>query len=143
MGFDVAEGLKRLRIPCIFMSGVHKGGKSAANATGKYGALGYFEKPFERRALLDEVRKRLPVIAPPPPVMGFDVEAAPEVSETEPEMQLTNRVNVNAPGGRSTLKGAGPIQLRPVDPALADRLSTHEPTSPQRVASRSVVESRP
>jgi len=140
MGYDVAEGLKRLRIPFIFMSGVHKGGNTAASAKTKYGALAYFEKPFERRALLDEVRKRLPVIAPPPPIMGLDVETAPEVSEEEPEMQLTNRVQVTAPGGRSTLKGAGPIQLRPVDSGLAERMSTHEPTSPQRVASRNVVE---
>jgi DNA-binding response OmpR family regulator len=143
MGFDVAEGLKRLRIPFIFMSGVHKGGKSAANAKGKYGALAYFEKPFENRALLDEVRKRLPVIAPPPPVMAFDVEAGPEVSGTEPEMQLTSRVAVTAPGGRSTLKGAGPIQLRPVDTELAERMSSQEPTAPQRVASRNVVEPPP
>jgi hypothetical protein len=125
------------------MSGVHKGGKSAANATGKYGALAYFEKPFERRALLDEVRKRLPVIPPPPPMMAFDVETAAEVSEPEPEMQLTSRVAVTAAGGRSTLKGTGPIQLRPVDPELAERMSEHEPTAPQRVASRNVVEPPP
>jgi hypothetical protein len=143
MGFDVAEALKRLRIPFIFMSGVHKGGKSAANATGKYGALAYFEKPFERRALLDEVRKRLPVIPPPPQAMAFDVEAAPEVSETEPEFQLTNRVPVLGSQGKATLKGGGPIQLKPVDPDLAERLSASEVTSPQRVASRSVVEAPP
>src|SRR5712671_4522439 len=143
MGYDVAEGLKRLRIPFIFMSGVHKGGKSAADAKGKYGALAYFEKPFERRALLDEVRKRLPVIPPPPPVMAFDVETAAEVSETEPEMQLTSRVAVTAPGGRATLKGTGPIQLRPVDTELAERMSAQEPTAPQRVASRNVVEPSP
>src|SRR3954463_688844 len=143
MGFDVAEGLKRLRIPFIFMSAVHKGGNTAATAKTKYGALAYFEKPFERRALLDEVRKRLPVIAPPPPVMAFDVETAAEVSEPEPEMQLTSRVAVSAPGGRSTLKGAAPTQLPPVDPELAERMSSHEPTSPQRVASRNVVEPPP
>ncbi|MFL5392646.1 MAG: response regulator [Myxococcales bacterium] len=143
MGYDVAEGLKRLRIPFIFMSGVHKGGKSAANATGKYGALAYFEKPFERRALLDEVRKRLPVIPPPPQFTAFDVEAAPQVSETEPEIPLTNRVPVIGAAGRTTLKGGGPIQLKPVDPDLAERLSSHEQTSPQRVASRNVVEVPP
>ena len=53
MGFDVAEALKRLKIPFIFMSGVHKGGKASANALGKYGALAYFEKPFDRTALLE------------------------------------------------------------------------------------------
>src|SRR5207237_8472321 len=101
----VAEGLKRLRSPFIFMSGVHKGGKSAANATGKYGALAYFEKPFERRALLDEVRKRLPVIPPPPQDLAFDVEAGPEVSEPEPEIQLTGRVAVTScSSGSATFK---------------------------------------
>src|SRR6201985_1356289 len=62
MGFDVAEALRRLRIPFIFMSGVHKGGKASANAMGRYGALAYFEKPFERAALLEAVSK----VVPPP-----------------------------------------------------------------------------
>src|SRR2546428_13051592 len=50
MGFDVAEALKRLRIPFVLMSGVHKGGKTNATAPSKYGALAFFEKPFEGSA---------------------------------------------------------------------------------------------
>src|SRR5207237_7173934 len=103
-----------------------------------------FEKPFERRALLDEVRKRLPVIPPPPQDLAFDVEAGPEVSEPEPEIQLTGRVAVTSSGtGPATLKGGGPIQLKSIDRELAARLGAQEPTAPQRVASRNVVEPAP
>ena len=42
MGYEVAEALKRLRVPFVFMSGVHKGGKAADTALHKYGALAFF-----------------------------------------------------------------------------------------------------
>lgn len=74
MGFDVAEGLKRLHIPFVFMSGVHKGGKAAANAIQQYGAVGYFEKPFERQALLELVGQS---ISPPVPEAAEPPAAAP------------------------------------------------------------------
>jgi two-component system, OmpR family, response regulator len=64
MGYEVAEALKRLRVPFVFMSGVHKGGKAADTALHKYGALAFFEKPFDRRLLLDAVRKAVPVSGP-------------------------------------------------------------------------------
>jgi len=60
MGFDVAEALKRLRIPFVLMSGVHKGGNASTTAISRYGALAFFEKPFDRSALLAAVRKAVP-----------------------------------------------------------------------------------
>src|SRR5712671_7832717 len=75
MGYDVAEALKRLRIPFVLMSGVHKGGRTSAMALERYGALAFFEKPFDRRALLDAVRKAVPVSAPAQPGDAFDVES--------------------------------------------------------------------
>src|SRR3954468_21402955 len=89
MGFDVAEALKRLRIPFIFMSGVHKGGKASANAMGRYGALAYFEKPFERTALLDAVTRAMPIQPGTRAEQAFDVEAGPQVAEAAEAMQLT------------------------------------------------------
>ena len=79
MGFDVAEALKKLRIPFIFMSGVHKGGKASANALGKYGALAYFEKPFDRTALLEAVTKVVPLPRAEKSEQAWDVEAGPQV----------------------------------------------------------------
>ena len=93
MGFDVAEALRRLRIPFIFMSGVHKGGKASSNALGKYGALAYFEKPFERSALLEAVRSAVPN-QPQPRAQAWDVEAGPQVAEAAEAMQLTGRIDL-------------------------------------------------
>jgi len=91
MGYDVAEGLKRLRVPFIFMSGVHKGGKAASIALDSYGALAFFEKPFERRKLLDAVRKAVPAAARARVEPAFDVESGPQVAEAAEAMQLTAR----------------------------------------------------
>src|SRR3954469_19861569 len=105
MGFDVAEALKRLRIPFILMSGVHKGGKASANSIGKYGALAFFEKPFDRRALLEAVRKVAPVTAPlSQEKQAWDVEAGPQVVEAAEAMQLTARIDLQS----GSMQGTSP-----------------------------------
>ena len=111
MGFDVAEALRRLQVPFVFMSGVHKGGRTATNAVERYGALAFFEKPFQRTALLDAVRKAVPVAAPSRVDDAFDVEIEPQVAEAAEAMQLTARVDLK--GG--SLRGNSPLQLRPMD----------------------------
>ena len=111
MGFDVAEALKKLRIPFIFMSGVHKGGKASSNATGKYGALAYFEKPFERTALLEAVGKAVPPPQPHKEEQAFDVEAGPQVAEAAEAMQLTGRIDLM---GSPSLEGTSPVKLKPM-----------------------------
>lgn len=119
MGFDVAEGLKRLRIPFIFMSGVNKGGKVATTAIQKYGALGYFEKPFEGRALLGLVSKVVPVqTGSPHPAM--EVGAA-DVAERSEGMALTGRVSLRGGGVDAQLQGR-PLELKPIDLASAVRM---------------------
>jgi CheY-like chemotaxis protein len=147
MGFDVAEALKRLRIPFIFMSGVHKGGKASSNAVVKYGALGYFEKPFERAALLEAVAK---VVPPPEPLpeaelQAFDVEAGPEVAEAAEAMQLTGRIDLVGQG--SAGKTTTPVQLKPMDREQAQRLrDSRRPTPTLQPGTRipaSVVTSVP
>jgi DNA-binding response OmpR family regulator len=97
MGFDVAEALKKLRVPFIFISGVHKGGKAAANAIGKYGAAGYFEKPFERKALLAMVEKILPTKAVAQ-AQAWDVESGPGVEGAGDNMELTGRIDLISEG---------------------------------------------
>ena len=62
----------------IFITGVFKGGKHALEARQKYGAAGYFEKPFEASKLLEAVQKLLPAEkkAPAPSSLeeAFEVE---------------------------------------------------------------------
>src|SRR5256885_1763212 len=111
MGYDVAEGLKRLRVPFIFMSGVHKGGKAASIALDSYGALAFFEKPFERRKLLDAVRKAVPAAARARVESAFDVESGPQVAEAAEAMQLTARIDLQS----GSLQGTSPLQLKPMN----------------------------
>ncbi len=138
MGFDVAEALKKLRIPFIFISGVHKGGKASANALGKYGALAYFEKPFDRRALLEAVSKTVPLPAPAEAKQAWDVESGPGVAEAAEAMQLTGRIDLV---GELPLSGTSPLQLKSMDRAQAARLGEAR-TRPQP-ALKKPKESRP
>ena len=124
MGYDVAEALKRLRIPFLFMSGVHKGGKTSATLLSKYGALGFFEKPFERRALLDAVRKAVPVSAPGRQSLAFDVEDGPQIAEAAEAMQLTARIDLQS----GSMRGTSPLQLRPMGRDQMNRLRSVPPS---------------
>jgi two-component system OmpR family response regulator len=128
MGFDVAEALKRLRIPFIFMSGVHKGGKASANAMGRYGALAYFEKPFERAALLEAVSKVVPApTGATPEQPAWDVEAGPQVAEAAEAMQLTGRIGLV---GQQFPGQTTPVQLKPMDRDQIHRLRDTRPAPP-------------
>jgi DNA-binding response OmpR family regulator len=131
MGYDVAEALKRLGIPFLFISGVHKGGKTSGHALSKYGALGFFEKPFDRSALLDAVRKVVPVTAPARESLAFDVEVGPQVAEAAEAMQLTARIDLQS----GSMKGTSPLQLRPMD---RDQMNRLRDKTPPRVQSRRV-----
>jgi len=123
MGFDVAEVLKRLQIPFLFISGVHKGGKTSFNVRSRYGAIGFFEKPFERQALLDAVRKAVPVKTPGRTSQAFDVEAGPQIAEAAEAMQLTARIDLKS----GSMRGTSPLQLRPMDREQMNRLRSVPP----------------
>ena len=129
MGFDVAEALKKLKIPFIFMSGVHKGGKVSATSVARYGALAYFEKPFDRRALLDAVRKAAPVATPPAEKPAWDVESGPQVAEAAEAMQLTARIDLQS----GSMSGTSPVRLKPMDRDQVQRLKELKPTTPPPV----------
>ena len=136
MGFDVAEALRRLRIPFIFISGVHKGGKASSNALGKYGALAYFEKPFERSALLEAVRSAVP--NQPEPQQAWDVEPGPQVTENAEAMQLTGRIDLVGQKSRPGQQRA-PVLLKPMDREQQARV--REPSRPPPPVMQPVVHS--
>ncbi len=136
MGFDVAEMLKRLGIPFILMSGVHKGGKAAANAISKYGAAGYFEKPFERQELLELVGKTLTPSAPaaqpssqassPPPPP--DPLAEMRAFEEAVKARLRVPASMPPPPGNAEPVSA-PIPQAPVPPEGLQELPAQRPSA--------------
>ena len=133
MGFEVAEMLKRLKIPFFFISGVHKGGSTATGTAAKYGALGYFEKPFERRALLEAVRKVVPV-QPPARDFNIEVEVGPQVAEETEAMELTSRIDLTAEGARVGLRGGGKLALKPMGHEQQTRLSSAASPTTRRIS---------
>jgi CheY-like chemotaxis protein len=102
MGYHLADALRKdqPQLPLVFITGVFKGGKHAMEARQKYAAAGYFEKPFEAAALLEAVRKLLPVDKKAPSATpaedAFDVELDIDVEEEGPQdaMELTGRIKV-------------------------------------------------
>jgi two-component system, OmpR family, response regulator len=102
MGYHLADALRREQpqLPLLFITGVFKGGKHAAEARQKYAAAGYFEKPFEASKLLEAVGTLLPVerrASPSSPQNLFEVELDIDVEEDEaPQetMELTGRIKL-------------------------------------------------
>jgi two-component system OmpR family response regulator len=108
MGYALAEALRKdsPQLPLIFMTGVFKGGKHALDARTKFGALGYFEKPFEADKLLEAVGK----VVPPEKRASagsiedaFEVELDIDVEEEQGQdaMELTGRIKVSGGGNLS------------------------------------------
>ena len=101
MGQQVAETLRRTnpKLPLIFVTGVFKAGRHALEARGKFGPVGYFEKPFESQKLLEAVKKVIPLETARAPVAAdpFDVEPDVSVEEDDPShstMELTGVIKV-------------------------------------------------
>ena len=111
MGYHLAEAIKKeLGAPVIFVTGVFKGGKHAIDARTKYGAVAYFEKPFEANKLVETVKG---IIAPEPKEaeeeIGFEVELDIDVEEERAldPMELTGVVRITGGDNISAeLKGA-------------------------------------
>lgn len=128
MGYDVATALRDAKVPFVFMTGVFKGGRAAADARAQQGAAAYFEKPFEAKKLVEALRGLLPhgaraAPAPrgspptPPPIpeaSDFDVELAVETDEPVPAMDLTGRVVLTEDGKVSAVLKGATIHAGPV-----------------------------
>ena len=145
MGYDVAHGLKNAGVPFVFMTGVFKGGRAAADARALHGAAGYFEKPFEARKLLEAIRGLMPVPPPsrqtPAPIRrpaqevntDFDVEVAVEPDEPVEAMELTGRVVLTEDGKVSAVLRGAPVTAAPV--GVAARPPPRPPGPPPSAAS--------
>ncbi len=112
-GFQLADSLREQlpSLPLIFASGVFKGGRHAADAKQKYGAHGYFEKPFVATQLVEAVARVLPTERPKAPKRddAFEVELDFDVDEDQPQepMELTGFVKVQGGGNIvADLRGA-------------------------------------
>jgi len=111
MGYHLAEAVrKECNAQVIFLTGVFKGGKHSSEAKAKYGAVAYFEKPFEARKLLELAKT---VVAPEPKEQaeeagGFDVELDIDVDEERAQdpMELTGVVRITGDNISAELKGA-------------------------------------
>ncbi len=116
MGYALADQLHALypELPVVFMTGVFKGGKHAAEAKTKHGVHHYFEKPFDAKRLLEAVRTLAPppvsAAPPPPPADAEELDVDLDIDvEDEPldAMELTGRIRVTGGGNISAeLRGA-------------------------------------
>jgi CheY-like chemotaxis protein len=103
MGYQVAEGLRRdqPQLPLIFVTGVFKAGRHALEARRKYGAVGYFEKPFDAQKLVQMVQAAVPLEEPnerpaeDPFEVELDLNLADEDASPSP-MELTGVIKVTA-----------------------------------------------
>lgn len=137
MGYHLADAVRReMSIPVIFLTGVFKGGKHAAEAKAKHGAVAYFEKPFEANKLLETAKGLLaPEPRPIPDPGNFEVELDIDVEdERAPDpMELTGVVRITGgngnvaelTGARLTM-GGGPVRA----PALVRPPPPSYPTGP-------------
>jgi CheY-like chemotaxis protein len=145
MGYHLADQLRKEfpQLPVIFVTGVFKGGKHAADAKAKHGAVAWFEKPFEARKLLEAVARVVP--ATPSPTGGteeFEVELDIDIEEDEqPDtMELTGKIKVTDDGDVSAeLRGADlrakPMQRYP-DTLVRTRPAGIPPAPPPTKALR-------
>ncbi len=129
MGYHLAEAIRReMQVPVIFITGVFKGGKHAQEAKVKYGAVAYFEKPFQAHKLIETAKGVVPVeAARPEPAAAasadFEVELDIDVEDERPPdpMELTGMVRVTGDNISAVLRGqkltaktaAAPVIVRP------------------------------
>jgi len=139
MGYEVGAALQRAGVPYVFMTGVLKGGRAAAEARQAHGAAGYFEKPFPGTRLIEALRALLPAAAPrrappapPESTDDFDVDVAVETDEPVDAMELTGRVVLTEDGkvqavlnGANVTAGALGTPARPPPFPPASAAATH------------------
>jgi two-component system, OmpR family, response regulator len=157
MGYDVAQALRAVQVPFVFMTGVFKGGRAGADARAQHGAAGYFEKPFEAKKLIEALRALMPSITPAPApgsfgaddgepieVSDFDVEFAVEADEPVEAMDLTGRVVFTEDGKVSTVLRGDTVHAGAISaPARPPAGRTPMPPPPVEVRARAATAARP
>jgi DNA-binding response OmpR family regulator len=161
MGYDIGQALRSAQIPFVFMTGVFKGGRAAADARTQHGAAGYFEKPFEAKKLVDALRGLVPAAPAAPPARAsarrpaaaapapdpepvmelaasdFDVEVAVEADEPVEAMDLTGRVAITEGGKVSAVLNGAPVHAGAVGtPARPARPPPAPSAAPAPAAAR-------
>ena len=110
VGYEVAKEFKAAEVPFILVTGVFKGAKHSFEAKARYGAVGWFEKPFEAGRLLEAIR----AIVPPGPRVAasaketFNVELDIDVDErdyTPQPLEMTGRIAVKSSNVQAVLTG--------------------------------------
>ncbi len=131
LGYEVATALRQAGIPFVFTTGIFKGARAATEAKTVHGAVGYFDKPFEAKKLLECVRTYVPPepSAPagtPPPIAkhsrvqvqsDFDVAVAVEPEEPVAALDLSGRVGVQDSAEIFAVLTGQPLQAAAVAPA--------------------------
>jgi DNA-binding response OmpR family regulator len=119
IGYEVAAKLKQQQIPFVFMTGVFKGGRHSLDAGTRYGASGYFEKPFDIETLVEKIAsivpptpRTSPATIPPGSVdlrseIDMRVDVDPEEGTQPRDISLTGRVRVTEAASKvsATLSG--------------------------------------
>lgn len=137
MGYHVAEALRAHvpGLPLIFMSGVFKGSRHSTEAMTRFPGVMYLEKPFDAKALLENVKRLVPLPdsrPQPAPPSEFEVELDIDVEDsTEAEMELTGRIKVMGEGQISAeLRGADLTAGKPTKgPVAGQRPQLSSPAS--------------
>jgi len=112
VGYEVAKEFKAANVPFILVTGVFKGAKHSFEAKARYGASGWFEKPFEAGRLLEAIREIVPPGAARPAARKetFDVELDIDVDERDytPQnpLEMTGRIAVKSSNVQAVLTGS-------------------------------------
>ncbi len=139
LGYDVAKSLRDAGVPFVFMTGIFKGGRAAADARQQHGAVGYFEKPFEARRLLETIRANLPVEAPRAPEPPRRVELPPDLdvaTPVEPEepvepVELTGSIELKESGPINAVISGRPLQAAAVAAVGSSMPALSRPPTPR------------
>jgi len=121
-GKEVLREFKQLGLRSIAISGVFKGEPFHQEATSELGALAFFEKPFEMKALLDAVERFVGpggVTAPSDEDSLEELEVLSPLEEEaeEPVLVLDDEVPGPPPGEEEELEEV-PTAVVEVDPSL-------------------------
>jgi CheY-like chemotaxis protein len=123
MGYQLAEALRREhpQLPVVFVTGVFKGGRHALEAKRKYGAVGYFEKPFDSQKLLQTVLTAVPL-----------EEHIERPAEDPFEVELDVNLQDDDPASQNPMEVTGVVQIRGPD-HLHVAIRAENPSTPEPI----------